>query len=225
MRLFFLFAFVVGSLSQEEDSELTHTVVWLLSDDNVTTDIAGQARISAKLTIDPSNMAARLDDLNIIMPDVPRELVTFKPTWSQDTHLFGIATGPETITLTMTCDDGMEGVLNGTGHSDVYETHDGYGLWHRRFSNWHYNKEKILGPFQPVSTILDVKLSNFSLEGTDLSIANSALLLNSPQNRTITATVLVKIVVWINPSLEQRHVGLIPARIVVHDHVQVEVNP
>lgn len=222
MRIIFLFSCVVGCLGQNTP-ELTHSIVWLLSDDHVATDVAGRARISGKLAIDPMNMEARLDDLNVVMGEVPRELLTFKPHWLSDTHMFGIGTGPETIPLTLTCDESFEGVLNGTGHSDVYETKDGFNQWHRWFPRWHYNKEKEIGPFQPVSTLLDIKLSNFSLGNSDLSFADSTSLLNTPENGIVNATVLVKIIVWINPSREQRHIGLIPARIVVHDLVQLQV--
>lgn len=227
MRFFAHLVLALGltALTSTVDGQITHTIVWLLSDDNVATDIAGEAKVSGKLTISPQEMGARLDDFNIILPDVPRDLVTYLPHWSRDTHLFGIATGPETIELSLTCDDGVEGALNGTGHSDVYETHDGYGLWHRYHLDWPYHQEDELGPFQTVSTLLDIKVSNFSVDNSMISIADSLQLLNSPTNTTISATILLKVIVWINPTLEQRRVGLIPARIVVEDHVNVEVNP
>ena len=229
MHVFLLLplALVFISSTTAQESTLNHTIVWLLRDDNVTTDIANEAKVSGKLTIAPRHMTAGLDDFNIVLPSVPRELVTYLPKWSRDTHLFGIATGPNTIELSRLCTDSVEGGLDGTGHTDIYETKNGYSLWRTYHRSWNpdlYHKEDELGPYQTVSTTLDIEISNFSVDETAMSIEESLQHLDTPSNTTIKASLYLKVIIWINPTFEQRRAGLIPARIVVQDYVHLDVS-
>ena len=184
--------------------------------DDLESDYAGAASLSAKATFDGENDGAfTFNDFNLHFPSVPADLLTNYDYSS--TRSLGFAARLGSVNVTNDC-RGLEAQIEGSAHSGIYETLDSY-----RFFVNSPNDENYYAPNQLVDTTAMVSVDSEEGDGMLLDRLYD-LSMTKPTNETLHIKVHIKIVLWIGPSSAQRRLGILPLKIVLWKVIWVKVS-